>query len=409
MKNYCYLGLISILLCCGTSKQENNNVNADTSNLVKSDTLVKSENQTTVTKIVLPKNDTLDEMAKIIAGIKEDNPKVLGQIFRKKSFSNYSGLFEGSWRKFDSLRSPQLESFRSGKLNQIVGKTNTLFYPFSGPDFLYANSFFPDADTYIMMGLEPVGTLPFIDQKSMINDSIGNYFLELKQSLNSIMSSSFFKTISMHSDFRRKQLDGTLHVLLLFIKRTGHDICSVKPGSIDTNGIWQYQSGFPAMAKSNLNNKGIEIKFTNKSGQLKTLYFFSLNLQDNALKSNKNLTNFFAKLGEVNTYLKGASYLMHRSDFSEIRRVIFDHSNYIMQDDSGIAMAYFKSSGFRWDYSLFGKYTRPIPLFAARYQPELDSMWKSKGSTPLGFGLGYNSYDNNSNLLIAKKLGKNNK
>ncbi|MFN5183384.1 MAG: hypothetical protein ACK5D5_10225 [Bacteroidota bacterium] len=406
MKNYYYLGLISILLCCGTKPQENNNENKDSISKLITDTVANAAKDTNAVVSALPKNDSLDEMAKIISGIKDENAKVLSQVFKKKAFINYSNLFETSWKKFDSLRAPQVENFRSKKLNPIVGKTNTLFYPFSGPDFLYANSFFPDADRYIMMGLEPVGTLPFIDQKNMLNDSMGNYFFEVKQSLNSIMSSSFFKTISMHSDFRHRQLDGTLHVLLLFIKRTGHDICSIKPGSIDTAGIWQYQSSFPAMAKNNLNNKGIEIKFTDKTGRLKTLYFFSLNLQDDALKNNRNLNNYFAKLGEVNTYLKGASYLMHRNDFSRVRNVIFEHSNFIMQDDSGIAMAFFKNSGFQWDFSLFGKYTRPIPLFASRYQPELDSMWKSKGSTPLGFGLGYNSYDNNSNLLVAKKTGK---
>ncbi|MFN6037933.1 MAG: hypothetical protein ACK452_05655 [Bacteroidota bacterium] len=406
MKNYYLLGLISVLICCGTKQQTENKSNADSIANIKKDTIAKVETDTTKNISVVPKNDTLDEMAKIISGINEGNAKVLGKVFNRKTFANYSNSFENSWKKFDSVRAPQLENFRSGKLNAVIGKTNTLFYPFSGPDFLYANSFFPDADRYIMMGLEPVGTLPFIDQKNMVNDSLGTYFQEVKNSLNSIMSSSFFKTISMHSDFRHRNLDGTLHVLLLFIKRTGHDICSIKPGSVDTSGTWQYQPSFPVMAKTNLNNKGIEIKFTDKSGRLKTLYFFSVNLGNKSLKSNKNMLNYFAKLGEVNTYVKGASYLMHQTEFSEIRKVIFEHSNFVMQDDSGIAMAYFKSSGFDWDYTLFGKYTRPISLFASRYQSELDSMWKTKGSTPLGFGLGYNSYDKNSNLMVAKKISK---
>ena len=36
----------------------------------------------------------------------------------------------------------------------------TTFYMFSGPDFLYANAFFPGSATYVMSGLEPVGRLP---------------------------------------------------------------------------------------------------------------------------------------------------------------------------------------------------------------------------------------------------------
>ena len=31
---------------------------------------------------------------------------------------------------------------------------------FSGPDFLYATSFFPNASTYVLAGLEPTGDIP---------------------------------------------------------------------------------------------------------------------------------------------------------------------------------------------------------------------------------------------------------
>ena len=46
----------------------------------------------------------------------------------------------------------------------LVAKTNqnakVIFYPFSGPDYLTAHAFFPNADKYVMLGLEPVGKLP---------------------------------------------------------------------------------------------------------------------------------------------------------------------------------------------------------------------------------------------------------
>ena len=35
-----------------------------------------------------------------------------------------------------------------------------MLYMFSGPDFLYATSFFPNAATYVLAGLEPVGQIP---------------------------------------------------------------------------------------------------------------------------------------------------------------------------------------------------------------------------------------------------------
>ena len=109
-------------------------------------------------------------------------------------------------------------------------------------------------------------------------------------------------------------------------------------------------------------------------------------------------------MGNVTTYLKGASYLMHESYFSEIRNYIFKKSSTIVQDDSGIAFRYFKTSEFNWEYSLYGNYVKPISLFSYAYQTDLDSLWKVKGSKSVGFGIGYNFKDKNSNLMIAKKI-----
>ena len=86
------------------------------------------------------------------------------------------------------------------------------------------------------------------------------------------------------------------------------------------------------------------------------LPIFSIHLEDGALKHNRNLKNYFGLMGNVTTYLKGASYLMHESYFSEIRNYIFKKSSTIVQDDSGIAFRYFKTSEFNWEYSLYGNY-----------------------------------------------------
>ena len=44
---------------------------------------------------------------------------------------------------------------------------DTLLYFFSGPDFLFATSFFPTASTYVLAGLEPVGSIPQLTSMSM--------------------------------------------------------------------------------------------------------------------------------------------------------------------------------------------------------------------------------------------------
>jgi len=121
------------------------------------------------------------------------------------------------------------------------------------------------------------------------------------------------------------------------------------------------------------------------------------------LKSNKGFMAYLKAMGTVNTYLKGASYLMHKDYFSLVRKVILNQSEHVIQDDSGIAFHYFLDDNSKWNYSFFGQYLKPIPMFAEFYQKDLDSLYKKQGAKPIGFGIGYNFKDKNSNFMIATK------
>ena len=130
---------------------------------------------------------------------------------------------------------------------------------------------------------------------------------------------------------------------------------------------------------------------------------FSLDLSNAAYDKNSAVQKYLNQLGSVTTYLKGASYLMHNAGFSSVRDFILTKSNQVMQDDSGIAFRFFEKNK-NWKYVFYGEYKKPISLFANRFQVDLDSMFKTVTPKKLGFGLGYNFKDNNSNLMIAKKI-----
>jgi hypothetical protein len=86
-----------------------------------------------------------------------------------------------------------------------------------------------------------------------------------------------------------------------------------------------------------------------------------------------------------------------------IRNVILNQSEHVVQDDSGIAFHYFLEDSRQWNYTFFGQYLKPIPMFSDFYQKDLDSLYKQQGSRPIGFGIGYNFKDKNSNFMIATK------
>jgi len=67
-----------------------------------------------------------------------------------------------------------------------------MLYMFSGPDFLYAISFFPNASTYVLAGLEPVGEIA--DLTGLDPWTINGELRNLELSMGSLFNFSFFIT-----------------------------------------------------------------------------------------------------------------------------------------------------------------------------------------------------------------------
>ena len=392
--------LVLIVGCSQTSSEKNSLLKKDT---LKTELVIERELDDSlklVKETQVSTNDTLNSIANIMSGITDSN-SVYKFIQASSDFKVFSKNFDKRWMAFDSSRLTNLRNFKVNEISKVVKAQSTLFYPFSGPDILYAQTFFPEADKYVMIGLEPVGSLP--DFKKENSDSLDSYFNKVNTSLNAILKFSFFRTQSMKNDLKNNEVDGTLHLLFLFLKRTGNQFCSAKPLTVDSLGAIQFIKSFDVLKKLKTNTKGVEIKFVDINKQLKTLYYFSLNAADGGLKSNNGFTTYLKSMGPINTYLKGASYLMHKSYFSMVRNIVLNQSEHIVQDDSGIAFHYFLDDNNKWNYSFFGQYLKPIPMFSDFYQKDLDSLYKKQGAKPIGFGIGYNFKDKNSNFMIASK------
>jgi hypothetical protein len=388
-----YLVVFLVLTACTVKNEKEHQSEA----IVIKDTVKKENDSVVVQQPEIKVNDSLDAMAQLIAGT------YTGEHYKavtaSKEYREFSGSFSRRWTEFDSSRILRLKEFRDKELTKEISSKPTLFYPFSGPDILYADLFFPQAEKFILVGLEPVGTLPDLGAGS---DSLKDYYNKLNSSLNAILKFSFFRTESMSKDLKNAEVDGTLHLLLLFLSRTGNSIVSARPVTIDSLGNKEYLPSFEALKTGKLKTKGVEVVFKTDDNKVKELNYFSLNVVDPMLKRNAGFKHYLENLEDFDVYLKGASYLLHKTYFSIVRNTILDKASTIVQDDSGIALHYFEKTKQPWDFKLYGQYTKPISLFKKEYQKDLDSLYKKQGATPLGFGIGYNFKDKNSNLMVAK-------
>ncbi len=380
----------------GNKKPEKpSEIAADTSKNLKKDSL-------SVEKSVPVINPAYNDLAKYIAGmeISSSSSVIDSSLLNKKEWKDYSQSLEKNWKKTDSVKIKKMTEWRNRELKDATSKT--VFYPFSGADFLNVYTLFPSADNYIMVGLEPVGTLPSF-HKGMAKDSLSSYFSKVKSSLYTILNFSFFRTKGMSADFKNAELNGTVHLILLFMERTGNSIVDIKPVAVSDEGkIISYKS-FEDRQKDKKGNKGFEIDFVNSGNQLKKAYYFSVNLDNDHLNKNTAFVNLVNQNKEVTTYLKSASYLMYKDYFSAIRGLILDNSKFLLEDDSGIPYKYFNDSV--WTTNLYGKYSGAISLFHNVYQAELEKAYKNKANDvkPLDFGIGYKYRVGESNLMFFKK------
>ncbi|MGI4871611.1 MAG: hypothetical protein ACRYFX_10585 [Janthinobacterium lividum] len=352
---------------------------------------------------IAPDTSGVQNVADYLAGLPPQASSALATLAAAPTWQAFAKDQDKSWAKYTATHTSRMNKWAATELDSVRQASTTLFYPFSGPDFLNAFTFFPTSSTYVMVGLEPVGSVP--TRANLQNPVL---LRAVKKSLWSVLNFSFFRTNDMAVDLKSVNLDGTLPLILLFAARTGNHIEAVRPVQLDPQGQLLDATapvpGQPLTQKAVLTNiPGVEIKIQAPDGTQKTIYYFSADVSDYKLATHPALLRYVRSLGPLTTYVKSATYLMHKSYFSKIRNLVLDRSSYLLQDDSGIAMKYFPKNA--WDFTYYGTYRRPIPLFAKQYQPELTTIYHDSlhHARPLPFGTGYNWQQKDSNLLLAKR------
>ncbi len=326
-------------------------------------------------------NDT----ARFLAGMLPAPDSPLAPMTNDRAWQQHARSFDSA---FGRLENRQLVRIRAWSAKNLTAPRPTMFYMFSGPDFLYANAFFPNASTYVLSGLEPVGSVPDL---TVLRGAVALNLRQLQASLSSILSYSFFITKHMKSDLRAGRVNGTLPILYVFLVRSGKTIREVTPVRLDGHGGVQ-----PDPDAGRGVEQGVKIVFAGSDGEARTLYYFSTNLANDGVKSSGFL-KFCETLAPGDSLVKSASYLLHSGGFTTVRDFLLANSAVFVQDDSGMPLAYYDPK--KWKLQPFGHYLGPISIFPGKYQAKYAVLFRN--SHPIDFGIGYRWRPNESNLLLA--------
>jgi len=377
--------IVGCFYSCENEKKTSSSVLADTKDSVDE---VKS---------TMKFDSSFDKTVNVFSGIKQSSENEFSYIDTTAGWRNFASGFDSSWALIDEKRFSKMKVWRDAELTDLNAMSTNLFYPFSGPDILNAFILFPNAKAYTLLALEPIGDLP--DFKKMTERQRQEYYLSVELSLNDLMNKSYFITRNMLKDLQKHKVNGTLPLICLFLKRTGNTIVDIKKIGIDSSG---------SIVQRNDTNKfkgtyGVKVDFiTKESDDVRSVYYFKCDLADTGIKYNKGLSRYLQNLGEVNTYLKSASYLLHYKEFSVVRNTVFEKSKGIVQDDSGIAYHYFDKD--KWNIELYGKYVKPVADFPHIKEPDLKAAYENDSTIQLlPFELGYHWGTRANNMLKATK------
>jgi len=333
---------------------------------------------------------TADDTAKFLAGMTPSADSPLMPLTRDPAWQHHAKFFDAA---FAQLEQRQLSKIRAWANTNLAAPKPTMFYMFSGPDFLYADAFYSKATTYVLSALEPPGSVP--DLTRLPRGGVAAALYNVERSMSSILSFSFFITKMMKVDLRAGQLNGTLPILYVFLARSGKTIREVGPVSLDDKGAAYFGNENPGKNAT----RGVRIVFAGSDGVQRTLYYFSTDLSNPGVKASGFL-KFCQTLAPGNSLIKSASYLLHSGNFTTVRDFLLANSATIIQDDSGIPLAYYSPK--KWRLFPFGHYAGPIAEFPGRYQEQYAELFRR--AQPMDFGIGYRWRTYESNLLLSVRL-----
>jgi len=338
--------------------------------------------------------DTLNDQARFLAGMPGGRNSEFRSLRESQAWQSHRRSMDHLWNFFANTRYGRIQTWRDTEMPDLVAP-GVVFYPFSGPDFLFADAFFPGAQQYIMCGLEGTDDVP--DPASLSAVELSQGLSGISGSLDTVLGASYFITKEMNVDLQATRFRGTLPLLMVFMARTGHVI-------IDIRGIDLTPDG-EAAGRGVAGNAapGWHIVCQTPQGLRKDVYYFREDLSNNTLAGDKRLLSFVNSRGIPVTFVKSASYLMHDSQFSIIRDQVLSHSLAVLQDPSGVPYRYFQDNS--WNLALYGNYVTTLDVFKQNYQPDMAAAFRSRSPHPvksMEFGIGYQQSYLTSSLILAR-------
>ena len=340
------------------------------------------------------------ELSQFLSGLPLDEKNRFLKLSESASYKSYAKTINSYWEKIDSDYLKKVQPFKS-EFMPVKGAANTAFYPLSGADFVNLNAFYPDANSNIMVGLEPAGKIT--DPNSLTPE-------QLKQGLNSIQSmvgemaaQNYFTRKRMRREFANPHFSGTSPVLLIFMTRLGLKIDFWERVELDKTGKLIPETEAHIADKNPDKIEAVRIYFhKEKDKYSRELTFFRMYINENSAEENTAEGKYFVSQGRLNLLLKSAEYVLQLPMYEKFIKTILARTDTVVQDDSAIPFKAFDRVA--WEAKVFGVYTARARLQNTPNVPDqtdLQNEFKQNAKNlPFKYGYGVLKGNDKSNLMV---------
>lgn len=332
------------------------------------------------------------QTAAILAGAIAPDDLPQDALVSSELYAAHRTRMESAWQRYADERGRTLNLWTLEHIDLPAG--GTVFYPFSGPDFVTPHRFYPHADRYVMVAMQIAGRPPDFGASAAHSALILDVF---RQGASQFGDLGYFITEELYEEFQNgAAVEGITGMLMLMAVREGHEVLSIVPVRVDEQGSVEELDPVQA-SPSDWASVRMRLRDTTDDREV-TLDYLRLNLGDAWLNEHPGDATFIRDMASHPIVFKAASHMPETGWFETLVTAALQHSPHIVQDETGIPYDRLASS---FEVTLYGHYTLPNRSFSPGQQPALRLAYAERDDIePLPFDYGYNK-PSGSCLILA--------
>lgn len=276
-------------------------------------------------------------------------------------------------------------------LAELPATPGTVFYPFSGPDFVTVHQLFPAAQRYVMMAMQNAERP--LDLANLAPDLLEPSLGVLTSAWQHFGDHGFYVTEYLEKYLYSTRANiGASTFIVSFLSLQGFEIERVVPIQVAANGSLQELSPDTPRWRS------VRIQ-ASKQGKPIIVDYLKIDLSNEGLQAAPQNLALINTLTTNPVLFKAASHLPQNVGFSMIANQVLGRSPLVVQDETGIKYTSLSQS---YQIALFGKFVAAHHAFPSYHVDLAKAFAQRDDIKPLNFRFGYFK-DGNYALMVASK------